>query len=39
MLGTVTVDVELPQVAGGNPDVANVFNEQMEKACRPRLIP
>jgi hypothetical protein len=33
-MGTVTVDVELPQVAGGNPVVANVFNEQMEKVLQ-----
>ena len=33
-MGTVKVDVELPQVAGGNPDVANVFNEEMGKALQ-----
>ena len=32
--GTVEVDVELPQVAGGNPVVANVFNDQMEKVLQ-----
>ena len=33
-MGTVVVDVELPQVAGGNPDVANVFNDEMEKVLQ-----
>jgi hypothetical protein len=31
ILGTVVVDVELPQVQGGAPDVAKVFNDQMQK--------
>lgn len=33
-LGTVAVDVELPQVEGGNPDVAKVFNDEMQKALQ-----
>ena len=32
VLGTVAVDVEVPQVEGGNPDVATVFNDEMQKA-------
>lgn len=31
-LGTVLADVELPQVTGGNPDVAEVFNDEMKSA-------
>src|SRR6185369_8515519 len=31
ILGTVAVDVELPQVQGGDPDIAKVFNDQMQK--------
>jgi hypothetical protein len=38
ILGTVTVDVELPQIEGGNPDVANVFNEEMEKALQTQAV-
>ena len=30
--GTVVVDVEIPQVKGGNPDVATVFNDEMQRA-------
>lgn len=30
--GTAVVDVEIPQVKGGNPDVATVFNDEMKRA-------
>jgi hypothetical protein len=30
ILGTVAVDVELPQVDGGDPDVAKSFNDEMQ---------
>lgn len=32
MRGTVAVDVEIPQVQGGNPDVAAVFNDEIQRA-------
>src|SRR4029077_9598398 len=32
IVGTVAVDVEVPQVEGGNPDVATVFNDEMQRA-------
>ena len=34
ILGTVAVDVEVPQVEGGNPDVATVFNDEMQRALQ-----
>jgi hypothetical protein len=34
ILGTVAVDVELPQVQGGDPDVAEAFNDEMQKALQ-----
>lgn len=33
-LGTVFVDVEVPRVEGGNPDVAAVFNDEMDTALQ-----
>lgn len=33
-LGTVFVDVELPKVEGGDPAVASVFNDEMNKALQ-----
>jgi hypothetical protein len=32
IVGTVAVDVKVPQVEGGNPDVATVFNDEMQRA-------
>lgn len=32
LLGTVLADVEVPQVSGGDPAVAAVFNDEMKKA-------
>jgi hypothetical protein len=34
ILGTVAVDVEVPQVEGGNPDVVTVFNDEMQRALQ-----
>ncbi|MHC9293560.1 RsiV family protein [Mycobacterium sp. LTG2003] len=33
-LGTVFVDVEVPRVEGGNPEVATVFNDEMDTALQ-----
>jgi hypothetical protein len=37
IFGRVAVDVELPQVTGGNPDVAKAFNDEMQSALQSQL--